>query len=217
MHELASKQTNILKEQFIPDHVFLYITKGALRFFDGNKSQTFKAGECGIARKNSLAKFELLDSHEVFEPIVFCFNVALLKAFQLRHQIEVSSTTTTPGIVKIRRTGMMNNFIRSLKPYHKGLMQLDEAFEDLKYEELLIILLKDNPELTGLLFDFGMPEKINLEAFMNRNYTFKVTVQGFAFLTGRSLSAFKRDFKKIFNETPKHWLMKKRPGEAIFN
>lgn len=218
MRELATNtQTNMLKEQFIPDHVFLYINKGALRFFDGNKSQTFKAGECGIARKNSLAKFELLNSPEVFQPIVFCFDVPFLKAFQLKHQPEVPDTTTTDSIVKIRKTGMMNNFIRSLKPYHKGLMQLDEAFEDLKYEELLIILLKNNPELSGILFDFGMPEKINLEAFMNSNFTFNVNVQRFAFLTGRSLSTFKRDFKTIFNETPAHWLIKKRLGEAYFH
>lgn len=217
MRELANTQTNILKEQFIPDHVFLYIKKGALRFFDGNKSQTFKAGECGIARKNSLAKFKLLDSKEEFQPIVFCFDAPFLQAFQLKHQIGISAANNTDSIIKIRKTSLMNKFIRSLQPYHKGLMQLDEAFEDLKYEELLIILLKNNPELSGLLFEFGMPEKINLEAFMNHNYTFNVNVQRFAFLTGRSLSAFKRDFKQIFNETPSHWLVKKRLGEAYFH
>ncbi|WP_442592216.1 helix-turn-helix domain-containing protein [Pedobacter sp. AW31-3R] len=217
MRELANLQTNILKEQFIPDHVFLYITKGALRFFDGNKSQIFTAGECGIARKNSFAKFELLDSEEEFQPIVFCFDAPFLQAFQLKHQIVTSVVKNTDRIIKIRKTGLMNKFIRSLQPYYKGLMQLDEAFEDLKYEELLIILLKNNPELSGLLFEFGMPEKINLEAFMNCNYTFNVNLQRFAFLTGRSLSAFKRDFKEIFNETPGNWLVKKRLTEAYYH
>jgi len=218
MRELGKQtDTNILKEQFVPDHVFLYIIKGSLRFFDGNKSQTFKAGECGIARKNSLAKFELLGSEKEFQPIVFCFDAPFLQAFQLKHQIINSAAKNTDSIIKIRRTGLMNKFIRSLQPYQKGFMQLDEAFEDLKYEELLIILLKNNPELSCLLFEFGMPEKINLEAFMNLNYTFNVNLKRFAFLTGRSLSAFKRDFKQIFNETPGHWLIKKRLGEAYFH
>jgi AraC-like DNA-binding protein len=217
MRELSNQpEANILKEQFVPDHVFLYITKGALRFFDGNKSHTFKAGECGIARKNSLAKFELLGSEKEFQPIVFCFDAPFLQAFQLKHQIDISGTKNNDSVIKIRKTGLMNKFIRSLQPYHKGFMQLDEAFEDLKYEELLIILLKNNPELSSLLFEFGVPEKTNLEAFMNRNFTFNVDIKRFAFLTGRSLSAFKRDFKQIFNETPSHWLIKRRLEEAYF-
>jgi len=35
-------------------------------------------------------------------------------------------------------------------------------------------------------------------------------------MTGRSLSAFKRDFKAIFNETPGRWLIQKRLQEAYF-
>ena len=50
-----------------------------------------------------------------------------------------------------------------------------------------------------MLFDFNEPFKIDLEAYMNMNYTFNVPMEKFAKLTGRSLATFKRDFKKIFN------------------
>ncbi len=80
----------------------------------------------------------------------------------------------------------------------------------------MLILLKAKPELANVFFDFGMPEKINLEEFMNRNFKFNVSIERFAYLTGRSLSAFKRDFKTIFNDTPNHWLVQKRLQEAWF-
>jgi AraC-like DNA-binding protein len=67
-----------------------------------------------------------------------------------------------------------------------------------------------------VLFNFGAPEKIDLASFMNRNYRFNISLERFAFLTGRSLSAFKRDFHKQFNETPGHWLTRKRLDEAYF-
>jgi len=86
----------------------------------------------------------------------------------------------------------------------------------LKREELLIILLQEQPELAGVFFDFGIPQKINIEEFMNRNFKFNVSVERFAYLTGRSLSAFKRDFKATFNETPNRWIVKKRLQEAYF-
>jgi len=41
-------------------------------------------------------------------------------------------------------------------------------------------------------------------------------MQRFAYMTGRSISAFKRDFKQIFNDTPNHWLVQKRLQEAHF-
>ena len=41
MRKIAEEtRTNILQEQFIPDNVFIYVAKGAIRVFDGNKSQT---------------------------------------------------------------------------------------------------------------------------------------------------------------------------------
>ena len=51
---------------------------------------------------------------------------------------------------------------------------------------------------------------------MNRNYKFNVSIERFAYLTGRSLTVFKKDFEKTFNDTPSRWLIKKRLQEAYF-
>ncbi len=207
---------NILQEQFIPDNVFIYIVKGAIRVFDGNKSYTFKAGDACIARKNRLAKYELLESKDEFEPILFCFDEPFLQEFQKKKQPKQSDCNLNETLIKIQKSELIDSFIKSIKPYYKGVMKLDEAFEDLKYEELLIILLKNQPELSGVLFDFRKPGKIDLEEYMSHNYKFNVSVSRFAFLTGRSLSAFKRDFKSAFNDTPSHWLVQRRLKEAYF-
>ncbi|MGE0076416.1 MAG: helix-turn-helix domain-containing protein [Bacteroidales bacterium] len=209
---------NILQEQYIPDNVFIYVIKGAIRVFDGNKSYSFKAGDACIARKNRLAKYELLEGKDTFAPILFCFDEPFLQKFKMKNQSLVKQThiILKDTIIKISKSELIESFIQSIKPYFKGVMQLDEAFEDLKYEELLIILLKNQPELGSILFDFRKPGKIDLEDFMNRNYKFNVSVSRFAFLTGRSLSAFKRDFKEIYEDTPSHWLVQRRLQEAYF-
>ena len=111
---------------------------------------------------------------------------------------------------------MIPDFICSLKPYYKGEGKIDETYADIKREELLVILLQSQPELADVFFDFKVPEKINLEEFMNRNYKFNVSIELFAYLTGRSLSAFKRDFKDVFNDSPNHWLVQRKLKEAYF-
>jgi len=37
-----------------------------------------------------------------------------------------------------------------------------------------------------------------------------MTMKKFGYLTGRSLTTFKRDFKKAFNNTPQKWITQKR-------
>ena len=103
-----------------------------------------------------------------------------------------------------------------MEPYYNGTEQIDQTFADVKREELLLVLLKHNPQLADVFFNFGIPQKINLEEFMNRNFRFNISLERFAFLTGRSLSSFKRDFQKTFGTNPGNWLKKKRLDEAYF-
>ena len=51
---------------------------------------------------------------------------------------------------------------------------------------------------------------------MNKNFRFNISLEKFAFFTGRSLSTFKRDFQRVFGMAPGTWLKKKRLQEAYF-
>ncbi|RZJ65426.1 MAG: AraC family transcriptional regulator, partial [Flavobacterium sp.] len=94
--------------------------------------------------------------------------------------------------------------------------QLGSELLKLKVREITLLLLEKKPELASVLFDFNQPGKIVLKDFMLRNFHFNVSVERFAFLTGRSLSGFKRDFESIFGTSPRRWLQQKRLEEARF-
>jgi AraC family transcriptional regulator, exoenzyme S synthesis regulatory protein ExsA len=206
----------ISPEQFIVDHTFLYIIKGVMRCYDGNKTYVFRSGEYGFARKNRLGRYKKEKEDGELEKVFIFFDEQFLRMFQGKHRTKVADFPSTDTMVDIKTSELIPNFIRSLMPYYSGGGKIDPPFADIKREELLVILLRQQPELAGVFFDYGVPQRINLEAFMNRNYTFNVSLQRFAYLTGRSLSAFKRDFKAIFRETPNRWLVRKRLQEAYF-
>ena len=67
-----------------------------------------------------------------------------------------------------------------------------------------------------LEFNRGRSHKIglDLEKVMSENYLYNLKVEEFAKLCGRSLSAFKRDFKKVFSTTPSKWIKTKRLAYA---
>jgi AraC-like DNA-binding protein len=206
----------ISPEQFTAEHMFLYLIRGSIIGYDGYRKYTMKAGEYCIVRKNHLSRYSKQKDNNEFGKVVIIFDEAFLKTYQEKYKVPVEKPVINNAFVPLRKTDLVPNFIQSLAPYYTGEGKIDDTFAQIKREELLLILLKSNPGLANILFDFGIPEKIDLEVFMNNNYKFNVSIERFAYLTGRSLSAFKRDFQKLFGDTPSHWLIQKRLHESYF-
>ena len=205
----------ISPEQFIADHTFVYVVKGIMNLYDGSEHYELKAGEYCIARKNRLCRFNKIKVDGELEKVFVFFDEAFLKRFQQKHKSKTPKFNSSSTLVNVNKNEFLPNYIQSLQPYYNH-GKIQDAFANVKREELLIILLQQQPEFAGLFFDYGIPQKINMEEFMNRNFKFNVSIERFAFLTGRSLSAFKRDFKATFNNTPNQWLVQRRLQEAHF-
>ena len=206
----------IKPEQFIEEHLFFYLVDGSMSGYYGGESYTLRSGEYGIVRKNRLGRMDSAKENHKAYKILFVFDEPFLKGFQDKYQFNFSESKSGEPFIRMSDNKLITTFIGSLTPYYNLQGQIDKSFFDLKREELLLVLLKLQPDLTGVFFDYGIPGKIDLQAFMERNYKFNVSVERFAFLTGRSVSAFKRDFKAIFNQTPSRWLVQKRLQEAHF-
>ncbi len=207
----------ISPEQFIPEHFFLYLLEGSMKAFDGRKNYKMEPGDYCIARKNHLVRYtKYKNEKESFEKIIITLDELFLKNFLKKHPSSVEPSNTGDSFLFVQEDILIKGFIQSLAPYYHGGEQIDQTFADVKREELLLILLKNNPSLANIFFNFGIPQKIDLEEFMNRNFRFNTSLARFAFLTGRSLSSFKRDFQKTFGTNPGNWLKKKRLDEAYF-
>jgi AraC-like DNA-binding protein len=203
-------------EYFIPEHFVMFLLKGSMKAYDGGKHYTMHPGDYFIARKNHLLRFTKFKENEHFLKIIITLDEPFLKYFFERHPYHIIAADYGDSFLFVKENKLFDSYIKSLEPYYTGRSQLDETFADIKREELLLILLRSEPDLANVFFNFGIPDKINLEEYMNRNFRFNISLEKFAFLTGRSLSSFKRDFLKIFGTTPGNWLKKKRLDEAYF-
>jgi AraC family transcriptional regulator, exoenzyme S synthesis regulatory protein ExsA len=203
-------------EQFIPNHTFMYLVAGSMTVYDGSKEYKLKPGDYGIGKRNHLARYTKQPEKGDFRKIYITFEQEFLKGFNETYKYVVKRKESVDAIIRLNEHKLIDNFIQSLIPYFNENGIIDGEFLNVKRSELLLILLKTNPELANTLFDFSDPEKINLEEFMNVNFKFNVSIERFAYLTGRSLSAFKRDFKKTFDTPPNHWLVRKRLEEAHY-
>jgi len=203
-------------EQFIPQHGLCYIVNGTIKVVDGDTTKTFGSGEIILYRKNFLAKFLKIPSEgEKFLSITVMFDTQSLEEFSRNfNAVYQDHYDATDAVVTLKRTILLSNYFATLMPYFNS--SLPEELVNLKRQEALMLILQAQPELVNLLFNFAQPGKIDLEEFMQRNFRFNVSLEKLAFLTGRSLASFKRDFKTAFNTSPVRWLQNKRLQEAFY-
>jgi len=205
-------------EQFVSYHSLSMVVTGELELNDGNHRRVFGKGELYFACKNRLLKFTKRPTDEAgFKSLSIRFSDELLQELARSedyHPPQAESTIT--AFKDLSGAKYLSFFMESLLQYQDLLENKTPELVLLKQREALLLLLKEAPQLRDTLLNFADPHKINLEAFMQQNYHFNVGLERFAYLTGRSLATFKRDFQKIFHTSPRSWLQQKRLQQAHY-
>lgn len=204
-------------EQFIPEHVLGYILAGRLEVTVSGQTYTLTGGDYYFFRKNQLSRFvKYPPENEEFKSLSIFFDKRTLQSISTEHQLEQTAVYTGEGGLILKPNILLKNFVASLQPYIDSNGELNKQLTVLKAKEAVMILLELVPQLRNVLFDFSEPGKIDLEAYMNENYRYNVDISRFAYLTGRSLATFKRDFERIFHTSPNRWIQRKRLSDAYF-
>jgi len=205
-------------EQFVPQHILSYIVSGSQIIYSGGKTYNFKEGDFRFFRKNQLSRFikQPPAGGGEFKSISVSMDQGTLRSLAAEHNLHANKLYTGDNTLLLNPNNLFTNYIDSLTPYINGSGEVNRAITALKVKEAVMILLETNPELKDVLFDFSEPGKIDLEAYMNEHYKFNVDITRFAYLTGRSLATFKRDFERIFHTTPNRWLQQQRLKDAHF-
>lgn len=205
-------------EQFVPEHVFSYQISGTLNINTSDQNYIFKEGDFRFIKRNQLVKFvKQPQEGGSFKSISIYLDQTTLRNFSIEYGYShiPNSADSGEGIYKLPGGTLFKSFIDSLTPYVQPDQRINQELQKLKLKEAILLLLQAKPEIKNVLFDFSEPGKIDLEAFMNKNFHFNVQLSRFAYLTGRSLATFKRDFEHIFHTSPGKWLQQRRHRKHI--
>ncbi|OQP41093.1 AraC family transcriptional regulator [Niastella yeongjuensis] len=203
-------------DPFVYEHWLVLIVSGRSEMFSDERIVSYPQGTLGLIRKNQLIKTtKKADGEKPFKSISICIDQQTLKKFSAEYGVKAEGIYTGEPFVLLENDVFMRSYFNSIMPYFAQPEKLTPVLAQIKTTEAIVLLLR-NAALKNFLFDFSEPHKIDLEAYMNRYFSYNVPVTQFAKLTGRSISSFKRDFAKIFNTTPEKWLQKRRLEMAYF-
>ncbi|KAA6336609.1 Exoenzyme S synthesis regulatory protein ExsA [termite gut metagenome] len=206
-----------ISEHIVPEHILTHIYTGKISVTTADKTYSFSAGQTALFARNQLAKFvKEPDGETACKSVSIFFTQPFLQQFYALNPLP-NGKTKNFKIVELRPHPLLNDLFQSIETYsalNNNLMT--DNLTQLKLQEALTIVRQLNKDADILLSDFSEPHKIDLADFMQKNFMFNIPNSRFAYLTGRSLAAFKRDFQKIFNTSSQKWLTEKRLELAHF-
>lgn len=112
----------------------------------------------------------------------------------------------------VRKDAGLEAFFGSMRTYFLGGDKPTGPLLRLKLHELILSILtsRANPELASYLHSVAEEDGPSLPALMEANFRYNLSLDEFARLCHRSLSSFKRDFRRHFDEAPGRWLLHRR-------
>nr|WP_244228717.1 AraC family transcriptional regulator [Mucilaginibacter endophyticus] len=174
------------------------------------ESQTFVTGDTFLVpRKQMTTVIKRAKGGSPFSCILVRFRPEHLKKYFTKNKVKAKHAPAQ-RVRAYTRHPLLDSFFASLIPYFDLENKLPDELTALKINEILTILREIDDSVDCLLADYSVTDKIDLAVFMEKNFMHNMPLEKLAFLAGRSISTFNRDFRIIFQTTPQKWLITKR-------
>ncbi|MDU8885035.1 AraC family transcriptional regulator [Yeosuana sp. MJ-SS3] len=195
-------------------HSIVYVLSGQKKWIMPANEYLVKEGQSIFVRKGAFKNQQYFEEG-------FCVLMFFMRDDFIKRSVEEDIFRETSALKKIDNP----NFIyridvsESLKTlYHSFFSYLkqnnkpSQKIIELKFREMILNIcsVASNSAITDVLYTISKNIDNTVEQIMEEQYIYNLKVEEFARLCGRSVSTFKRDFKKLYDTTPGKWLMKKR-------
>ncbi len=204
----------------VSEHMIAYIFSGEMELIGPTRHIRVRKGEAVFIRKNHLMKKYKRPGKngEKFYGLFLQLSTPFLKKMLSSGLVHIPPTATAQTkaspYVELGNHPFLAGLFMSLDQYFKSEQHPSKELMTLKLQEAVLTLLQIKPQVVSSLFDFAAPLRVDVAEFMQDNYKCDLTLNEFAHFTGRSLTAFKKEFAEAFHITPSRWIVKRRLQEA---
>jgi AraC-like DNA-binding protein len=196
-------------------HMLIWFISGETRIVQPAGTHVFQAGDIFLIPRNQLATIINYPKDGLpHKTVVMHLSTDRLRQFYSALSVK-PVTSVQHSILTFGNHPLLQSCLASLVPYF-DMKDIPEHIASLKITEAVTILRAIDPRVDDVLANFEEPGKIDLVGYMEKNFMFNMPLDKYAYLTGRSLTTFKRDFEKAFHTTPQKWLTQKRLELAHF-
>jgi AraC-like DNA-binding protein len=206
----CKKEIHYSRELILPQPALVRVLSGEVRIAAADRRYNFYAGDTLLIPRNQLGRLTKLPlDGQPCMAVSILFRREILQQYYAAHPIAPLQYHMA-DLKVMDDHPLLESLFNSLLPYFKLADALPADLASFKIEEAIRVLRAIDKSVDQLLVDFEEPGKQDLVDFMEKNFMFNLSMEKFGYLTGRSLTTFKKDFEKAFKSTPGKWLTHKR-------
>ena len=195
---------------------FFYLVEGHMLSFDYRGAHKLGEKEAVIKNcSNYIQRYQPNKGSEECEAIAIYLYPDLLRSI---YQLEIPSFLKNRDHIPKKLIGnhLLEQYLNNLMILFEEPDVLDEELGKLKLKELIMILLRseNHNSIHQLLNEIFSPVNLEFKDAIEKNLLNPLSLEQLAFICNMSLSTFKREFKKQFNETPARYIKHRRLEHA---
>lgn len=208
----------IVKQQInLKQNTFSFLLEGTKEvIFDtstlaisNSKFLLMKSGHCLMTEK--------LSAIQNYRSVLLFFSNEILLKFIKKIALKKNDLQENKSVFAFEYDDFIKRFVQSLIDISKFSKSTQHKLLDLKFEEILFYLIEKYG--TDFLYSLILNSDNHSQKFIQTvesNQLNKLTLKELAFLCDMSVSTFKREFEKHYDESPIKWLQNKRLQHAHF-
>jgi AraC-like DNA-binding protein len=202
----------------MPDEAcFLYVIEGEIKYQLNNLKINIPANDAVLLKcGNYFGQMINAKTSKKQEVIIVHFHPEILK---MVYEKETPKILEQPRIIsvsvsfeKINNEILIQKYIEGLLFYFDNPSLVDEEILVLKLKEIILLLAqtKNAPVIQQILSQLFSPATFSFKQVIEDNIYTHLSSEQLARLTNLSTSSFKREFKKIYDDTPSNYFKNKR-------
>ncbi|MFI3323549.1 MAG: AraC family transcriptional regulator [Rikenellaceae bacterium] len=209
----------------IARHAIGYVVRGEKYIYDGDSSLHAQRGDIFFMGKGLHHIENVSEKFSHFEQIVFYFSSEELKHIITTFGITYDLNITNDHCCERCRTGnsvitktptLLKNFFNSAIDYlYDENFSHDQAAENIKMTELIYhIISQEDCCLKNKVVGCIDLDKSSFEQVIYANTFNDIPIDQLATMSNRSLTSFKKEFRRIFETSPHQWFLRQRLSHA---
>ncbi len=205
------------RQSYISATVLSFVRQGMQQIsdYEGERVQV-RAGEWILIPKGIYTVSDIWTERAPFEAVLFFLHDDLVDVFLKLRQCPKRPPENDSFFLRQRASPQQKEYLQTLLQLYRAGVSTDPALLPVQLQELLHLLANHDECRQVLPFLAGsrLGKRRNLRSFLEAHYDKPLKVEDYAYLTGRSLSSFRRDFKELFVRPPQQWLKDRRLKRA---
>ncbi len=202
-------------------HAIGYVVRGEKYIYDGDNCLHAKRGDIFFLGKGVHHIEDIAPRNSTFEQIVFYFTSEELKriitSFSVSYNINITndhccSKCRKSNSIVLESTNYLKNFFENSMSYlYEEIYSHDKAAENIKMTELVYLIVShEDCCLKNKLISCIDLEKTTFEQIIYSNIFNDISIDELSIVCNRSLTSFKKEFKRIFDAPPHQWFLRQR-------